>query len=99
MAKKKETDLSGEQLTLIEVQPENAKPIIKAARLYKKCQAARQAALAQEVKQKKKILELIRAAKLQPLDEGVIKFEFDRVLISVTPRDELIRIVDNNESE
>ncbi len=89
--KKKETE-SGEQLELIDVSPENAKPIIAAARAYKKHQAVRLSALAKEIKQKQVILELVKEAKLQPLDNGVIKFECDGVVISITPRDELVKV-------
>lgn len=96
---KNEAQESGEQLELIEVAPENAKAIISAARLYKKFQAARMAEGAKESDQKLKVLELVRAAKLQPLDGGKIRFEYDNVLISVTPRDELIKIKEKGEPE
>lgn len=101
MAKTKETKTkgTGEQLDLIDVQPKNAKPIIQAARLYKEFQATRQAALVKEVEQKQRILELVKAAKLHPLDGGKIKFEYDNVMISITPRDELVTVKDKTESE
>lgn len=88
----KRQNSSADQMDLIEVLPENAKPIIEAARLYKKLQAARQAALEKEVEQKHKVLELVRAANLQPLEGGKIRFEYDGYIISVTPRDELIKV-------
>jgi len=99
MAKKEktETNESGEQLDLIDVQPENAKTIVHAARLYKKFQAARLTALDKEVEQKRQVLELVKAAKLQPLDGGKIKFEYDGVIISITPRDELVTVKDKTE--
>lgn len=90
---KKETE-TGEQMDLIDVQPKNAKPIIAAARLYKKFQAARLTALDKEVAQKQKVLELVKAANLQPLDGGKIRFEYDSVTVSVTPRDELVKVKD-----
>lgn len=102
MAKKKgkiETKERGEQLDLIDIQPENAKAIIRVARLYKEFQATRIAALAKETEQKHQVLELVRAAKLQPLDGGKIKFEYGGVLICVTPRDELVTVKDKTESE
>jgi len=92
-----ETVDSGEQLDLIDVAPENAMPIIRAARLYKKFQAARQAALEKEIEQKQQVLELVRAAKLPPLEGGIIRFSYDGVVVSVTPRDELVRIKDKAE--
>lgn len=96
MAKKKNSKnkTTGDQLDLIDVQPENAKPIMRAARLYKKCQIARIAALDEEVAQKQRVLELIEAANLQPLEGGVIRFQCDGMTISVTPRDKLLRVKD-----
>ena len=100
MAKKKAKQESGEQGVLIDVAPENAKPIIRAARLYKKILRSRQDALAQEIKQKAKVLELVRAAELQPLDNtGKLRFEYDGVTISVTPRDELLQVKDQATEE
>lgn len=97
--KKNKTKKNGEQLALIDVQPENAEPIIQAARLYKKFQAARLTALNKEVAQKRKILELVKVADLQPLEGGKIKFEYDNVMVSITPRDELVTVKDKTESE
>ncbi len=87
----------GEQLDLIDVAPENAKPIIKAARIYKSLQLKRISALNEEVKQKHRVLELVKAAKLQPLENGRIQFECDGVVVTVTPRDELIKIKDKTD--
>ncbi len=99
MSKKKKTEQSGEQLDLIDVQSKNVKPIMLAARLYKGHQAARLAALATEIKQKQKVLELVKAAKLQPLEGGVIRFECDDMLITIKPRDELVQVKEKTESE
>lgn len=90
MAKK--TKQSGEQLDLIDFHPKNSKPIIEAARLYKKFQATRIAALKKEIKQKQKILELVKSENLQTLDGGKVKFELDDLIIGVTPRDELVTV-------
>lgn len=92
MKKEVEKTEEGEQLDLIDVSPENAKPIIAAARVYKKLVATRQNALDKEVKQKQKILGLIKEAKLTPLEDGTTKFRYDGVTISVTPRDELVKV-------
>lgn len=86
-------------MDLIDVSPKNAKPIVAEARLYKKFQTARIASLKKEVEQKQEILALVREAKLQPLEGGKIKFEFDNVLVSVTPRDELVTVKDKAEEE
>ena len=89
MAKKKKP---GEQLPLIDVGPKEAKPIIKAARLYKEFQQTRLEALKNEIAQKQVILELVKKAKLKPLEDGKIKFECDGMTISITPRDELVQV-------
>ena len=101
MGKKTKTEEPGEQKDLIDVHPKNAKAIIKAARLYKKLQTARLTALGKETEQKHEVLvlELVKAAKLQPLDGGKIKFEYDGVMISITPRDELVKIKEKAEPE
>lgn len=103
MAKKKavrkETKEKGKQLDLIDVAPANAKPIIALARRYKKVSAARQANLAEEVQLKKQIIDLTKAAKLQPLKDGVIKFKHNGVTVSITPRDELVKVKDEKAEE
>lgn len=98
-AKKESSDEKGKQLDLLDVAPENAKPIIAVARRYKKASAIRQAALAEEVKLKGQVLDLVKAAKLQPLEGGVIKFAYNGVTISITPRDELVRVKDEKAEE
>ena len=87
MGKKK-----GKQLPLIDVQPENAEPIVAAAKEYKEHQTDRLNSQRDENKAKAKVLRLIKAANLQPLDGGVIRFEHDGYYFSVTPRDELIEV-------
>lgn len=81
-----------EQMDLIDVQPENVKPIVRAARRYKQLQSERKAALDKEVAQKRKVLEMVNNAGLKRLENGVIRFTYDGVTISVTPRDELIKV-------
>ena len=89
---KKTNSKSGEQLDLIDVGPKKSKAIVKAAMLYRKAQAERLNFLAEEIAQKKIILDLVRKEKLQPLDDGKIKFRCNDVQITITPRDELITI-------
>ena len=89
----------GEQLDLIDIKPENAKEIIDAARIYKKAQTARLKALGEEVERKAEVLRLVKAADLQPLDGGKIKFKHDGFIISVTPRDELITVQEKEENQ
>ena len=92
MANKKKE--KGEQLDLIDVAPENAKPIMEAARLYQKHQKARIAAGVKEKEQKELIKELVGKANLQPLAGGKIKFEYDGLRITITPRDELVQVTE-----
>ena len=94
MSKKKEVEETekGEQMTLIDVGPENFKEIVKEVRIYKKHQAARLAALKLEVEQKKKIRALVEAAALQRLKDGVIRFEADNAIVCISPQDDLITI-------
>ena len=94
---KPETNESGGQLDLIDFHPESSGEIIKAARAYKKYQAARIAAGNKEVTQKQKIVRLVRAEELQTLEDGKIKFELDNMVISIEPRDELVKVKDKAE--
>ena len=97
MQEEVEESEKGEQMALIDVAPKNAKDIIGAARIYKKFQAARLKALAKEIEQKAEILRLVRVADIQPLEGGKIRFKYDGVMISVTPRDELVKVVEEVE--
>jgi hypothetical protein len=89
--KKNDSNKTPGQMDLIDTQPENSKEIIKLARAYQKAKMDRIAALETELDRKGKLLELIHAAKLNPVD-GVIKFTCDGFTITVTPRDELIKV-------
>lgn len=82
----------GEQLDLIETQPENAKAIAKIARAYKRAVAARMLEGKEEVKLKDKLREAIKAAKIVPESDGSFKFSAQGIKITVEPRDELIKV-------
>jgi hypothetical protein len=103
MAKKKDSMEKevekGEQMDLIDVGPKNSKEIIKHARLYKSALAKRVDAFAEEVAQKQKLLELINAEHLQRLEDGKIKFRLDGFTITVTPRDELVKIKEDGDEK
>lgn len=97
MAKKENKGASGEQQDLIDVAPENAKPIIAKAKKYKEAVITRVTALDKEVKLKKELLDLVHDAGLKRLANGNISFTYDGFKITVTPRDDLIKVEDKTE--
>lgn len=99
MADKKNKTQNGEQLDLIDVAPESAGPMVEAGRLYKKAQKTRLKALVEEIRLKDKIRQLARDAKLQRLEDGVIRFTYNGVTICITPQDEKVTVKDKTESE
>ena len=99
MAKKKKDSTAvkmGEQMDLIDVGPENLKAMRPVARRYKAAQKRRLEALADEVKEKKKMLSLIQNAKLKPNDEGMILFTVDGMTVKATPQDWKISVKEND---
>ena len=95
-----ETVKRGEQLPLIDVGPKKAKELAQLGREYKKVQRARQALLQKEVALKEKILSLVKAEKLKPLEDGSIRFKVENLEINIKPRDELVQIkLDEDKSE
>lgn len=82
----------GEQMELLEVGPENLKKIKPLARCYRAAVQARMAALEQETKYKRQILQMVHDAHLTRLDDGTIRFRCDGMTIIITPRDELVKI-------
>lgn len=79
-------------MQLIETLPENIQEIVDVALEYQECKQGRQNILKKEVELKAKIKEMVHNAGLQPLEDGVIRFRYDGVLISIVPRDEVIRV-------
>ena len=93
MAKSKNTEVGvGEQMQLIDVHPKKARPIIAAAKILKKLQVARSSAQEKENTQKAKLLNLVEEANIQRLPDGRIKFSYDGVLLTITPKQESISI-------
>ena len=92
MAKKAKSKKAGKQLDLIDVAPENAKPIIELAKQYKEALTERLAALKEEVRLKQLILQLVNEAGLQRLPDGDIRFEYDGFQVTVTPCDDKIKV-------
>ena len=90
---------NGGQLDLIDVAPENSKEIIALARAYKSAQGRRIDALEEEVATKVKLLALIKEANLQRLDDGKIRLHLDGYTITVTPRDELVKVKEDSEAD
>lgn len=88
-----------EQLDLMELGPENAKAIKRAARAYKDAQTQKASWAEDENAQKNKILALVREAGLHANDKGVIQFQLDGIIITITPRDELVRVATKKEKE
>lgn len=89
---KKKLAVADEQLELIEVAPKNAKVIKRAAKAYKEAQTERISWLAEEKKHKEKILTLIENENLMPLEGGVIRIAVNGAVITVTPRDNLVKV-------
>ena len=89
---KKQKSRPGEQMDLIDIGPVQKKQILQVARAYKKAVRARMAVGDEEKQLKNKLLGMVRKENLTPLEDGSVKFELDGVKISVTPRDELIKV-------
>jgi len=87
---------SNEQMELIEVGPENLRDIKPIARRYKAAMEARMEALAEESEAKQQILAMVKEAKLSRLQDGTIRFRCDGMVITVTPRDELVKVKEEN---
>ena len=98
MAKRGRKPKKEKQLDLLDVAPENAKPIIELAKEYKVALTARLAALKEEVRLKQLILELVNKAGLQRLPDGDIRFEYDGFQVTVTPCDDKIKVKETTAS-
>jgi len=96
MSKTKEKTEVGEQMELIDVSPKKAKPIIAAARILKKFQIARASAQEKENKQKAILLNLIEEANIQRLPDGKIKFHYDGITLTVTPKQESVSVKEDD---
>lgn len=88
----------GEQLDLIDTTPENSKEIIRHAKKYKAAMQERVAALVIEKEEKTKLLSLIKESGMKPVD-GKISFHCNGYKITVTPRDELVKVKEDGEDE
>ena len=91
--------MPNEQMDLIDVSPENSKGIIACAKRYKTAQATRIAALNDEKAEKHNLLELIEKEHLSRTEEGKIQFTVDGMTITVTPRDELVQVKEEDSDD
>lgn len=98
MAKKTDAPEPGEQLDLIETQPENAKAIQRVARAYKKAQRERMEALEEEIRQKEKLLAAIKEAEIVPDTDGNFSFRVGKMKIKVKHRDELVQVKEEEDT-
>ena len=98
MAKKKSMSVD-EQGELIDVHPETVKEIIEAAKDYKKILRQKKNAMADERILKDKLLSMIKDAGYKPLDDGSIRFSADGFNITLVPRDEAIKVENENDFE
>lgn len=103
MAKKKtpmereiEKTEKGEQGVLIDVAPENAQEILEEAKIYKQLETDRIKILAQEVEHKKKVTGMVKKV-VKPGDDGKYRFKYGKLVITIEPRDELVKITEKTE--
>lgn len=92
MSKRTAEQTEGEQLDLIDVEPENKEAILRVAHRYKNAKKERMAALAIEKAEKEKLLAVVKEAKILPDPDGSYRFTLDGLTITVTPRDELLKV-------
>jgi hypothetical protein len=89
----------GEQMPLIDIEPENAREIIKQAKIYEAVKKERIIALQNEVESKHKLLELIKNSGIPRSEDGSITYKSGTLTITVTPRDELVKVKDKSDDE
>lgn len=93
---RKSEDTNGEQLQLLEVSHPSAKKITSIARAYKKIVRERVELTSEEVELKGKLRQAVRETDMKPDAEGIITFKCGKITVTVTPRDELIRVKDED---
>ena len=90
---------TGEQGSLIDVQPQNAKEILKAAQEFKKASLKKTKAKEAEDACKATLLDLVKEAGLQPLENGVIQLRIAGTVITVTPKEDGVKVKEEGEAE
>jgi len=93
----------GEQMDLIDVSPENLAGIKPVAKKYRAAVKKRMAAGEVEQESKQELLAMVLAGvtegKITRLPDGSIRFKCDGMTISVTPRDELVKVKEEGGDE
>lgn len=90
MARKSKAE-AGEQIPLIDVEPENVKAILKRARVLLNAKADAKDARECAAEAESALVTEIMAAKLKPVD-GVWRVPVDGMIITVTPREHAVKI-------
>jgi len=88
-----------EQMDLIDIDHPMAKEILAVARAYRAAETDRLAALAIETKQKQRIIELMQQAKIPPEPDGKARFKSGKIVITIEPRDMLVKITEKKERQ
>lgn len=77
---------------LMEIHDENAKKIIAKGKLYKKAQKERLKFGKKEAELKEELRQLIHELNYAPLEDGVIRLNFEGLIVSIEPRNELVKV-------
>ncbi|MGE0289359.1 MAG: hypothetical protein AB7I42_23995 [Bradyrhizobium sp.] len=99
MAKKKDVEVDDPQGQLLDVSHPAAKEIQRIARAYKKTVKERMEVAKKELELKEKLRAEVKESGMKPDEDGVITFTCGKVTITVTPRDELVRVKDADAEE
>lgn len=94
MEKQKVDTETGE---LIDVTPENCKEILSLAKQLQKIQAKRKSLSDDEKVTRHKLIEAVRDAGLQPMENGVFILKINGMTIMVTPKEENVKIQENGD--
>jgi hypothetical protein len=91
--KPEDDKIKGEQLKFPFLkETAESRMILKVAIAYKAASKARMEALADEIVKKDDLLSLIHKSGIKPMADNVIRFTISDTKISVTPRDELVKV-------
>src|SRR4051812_29688419 len=88
-----------EQPMLIDVTHPLAKPLKRAATAYKKAMKERMDALAREIDLKGKLIAAAKGVGAKPNADGVVSFRMAELTIKITPRDELVKVKFEEDSD